>query len=280
MQTLKRFFVMPYLLACLLAAAHSLWQLAVADEFALAWLGAVIALLPMLGFMAYLALFTPARTSRYLWPQLLAALVGAALVAIELEPFLPVFYTLVLGLGGVLAYVLWYSQLERGTNSVLQVGATLPEFSLEDADGNAVPSSQFLGRKTLLLFYRGNWCPLCIAQIREVAECYRELEARGVTVALVSPQPHKKTRELARKFDVPLAFYVDRDNRAARALQIDHPGGVAFGISGYGADTVLPTVVLTDEQGRILYADLTDNYRLRPEPETFLAILDTGANRV
>lgn len=35
-----------------------------------------------------------------------------------------------------------------------------------------------------------------------------------------------------------------------------------------------------DEQGAIFFTDLTGNYRLRPEPETFLAILDTGAHRV
>jgi len=111
---------------------------------------------------------------------------------------------------------------------------------------------------------------------REVAERYRELEARGVNVVMISPQPHKNTRKIAEKFDVPMQFYVDRDNRAASALQIAHKGGIALGISGYGADTVYPTVVITDEQGKILYADLTDNYRVRPEPDAFIDFLDSG----
>ena len=45
---------------------------------------------------------------------------------------------------------------------------------------------------------------------------------------------------------------------------------------GYEADTVLPTAVVTDASGRILLSDQTDNYRVRPEPETFLAILDAA----
>lgn len=276
MQTLKRLFVVPYLLACLLAAGHSLWQIATLDQVPLAWYGAAVALVPMLGFMVYLAAFSTARTSRYLWIQLVGALLGGGLAIIELEPLVPVFYALVLGLGGVLAYVFWYSRLDRGVNSVLQVGKQLPEFELEDADGNAVSSQRFLGRKLLMMFYRGNWCPLCIAQVREVAKLYRELESRGVKVAMISPQPHKNTRKLAAKFDVPMEFYVDRGNRAATALQIAHRGGIALGISGYGADTVYPTVVIADEQGRILYTDLTDNYRLRPEPDAFLEFLDSG----
>lgn len=280
MQSLKRLFVVPYLFVCLLAAAHSVWHIVSAEQVALAWYGAAVALLPMLGFMVYLAVVPTARTSRYMWIQLTGALLGGALAAVELQPLVPVLYALVLGLGGVLSYIFWYSLLDRGANSVLQPGNNLPEFELEDADGNAVSSERFRGRKLLMMFYRGNWCPLCVAQVRELAECYRELESRGVNVAMISPQPHKNTRKLAEKFDVPMQFFVDRDNRAARILQIAHEGGIAMGISGYGADTVYPTVILADEQGKILYSDLTDNYRVRPQPDAFINFLDSGASRV
>ncbi|HCS29532.1 MAG TPA: hypothetical protein DIW43_18905, partial [Spongiibacteraceae bacterium] len=67
MQTLKRLFVVPYLLACLLAGAHSVWHILSAEQVALAWYGAAVALLPMLGFMVYLAIVPTARTSRYMW---------------------------------------------------------------------------------------------------------------------------------------------------------------------------------------------------------------------
>lgn len=43
-------------------------------------------------------------------------------------------------------------------------------------------------------------------------------------------------------------------------------------VLGYDSDTVMPTVIMTDATGKILFADLTDNYRLRPEPETFLKV--------
>ena len=43
--------------------------------------------------------------------------------------------------------------------------------------------------------------------------------------------------------------------------------------SDYPADTVLPTLVVTGPSGKIIYSDQTDNYRVRPEPDIFLAIL-------
>ena len=45
---------------------------------------------------------------------------------------------------------------------------------------------------------------------------------------------------------------------------------------GYASDTVMPTVVITAPGGRILWADETDNYRVRPEPDTYLAVLRRG----
>ena len=38
-------------------------------------------------------------------------------------------------------------------------------------------------------------------------------------------------------------------------------------------DTVMPTVVVTNANGTILFSDQADNYRVRPEPDIFLAIL-------
>jgi hypothetical protein len=33
-------------------------------------------------------------------------------------------------------------------------------------------------------------------------------------------------------------------------------------------------VVITNARGEILFADLTDNYRVRPEPSTFVEVLN------
>ena len=74
----------------------------------------------------------------------------------------------------------------------------------------------------------------------------------------------------------PIRFCVDEQGQLARQLGIEHVGGLPFLMEplGYDADAVLPTVLITDPSRRIIFADLTDNYRVRPEPSTFLAALD------
>jgi peroxiredoxin len=124
------------------------------------------------------------------------------------------------------------------------------------------------------MFYRGNWCPLCMAQVAEIAGRYRELDEMGVSVTLISPQPLVETQKLAAAHATGFRFWVDTGNRVARELDIAVYGGVPFGVPGdYDPHTVMPTVVVTNDNGRILYSDQTDNYRVRPEPDTFIAIL-------
>ena len=100
----------------------------------------------------------------------------------------------------------------------------------------------------------------------------------GVRVALIAPQPHTKTISLAEKFGVGFDFLTDESNVAARTLGIENPKGLPMGMQmlGYDSDTVMPTVIITDASGKILWTHETDNYRVRPAPEVFLEVLRTN----
>ncbi len=178
---------------------------------------------------------------------------------------------------GWILYIKWYSVFEdRKSNKAIQIGNQLPDFELQDPEKNNVNVSKFIGNPSIFMFYRGNWCPLCMAQIKEIASQYKELEKRNVNMVLISPQPHGHTQSLAKKFDVNFSFLVDQGNKVAKQLDILSKNGIPMGFQtlGYDSDTVLPTIIITNKKGKIIFADLTTNYRVRPEPATFLAILD------
>jgi peroxiredoxin len=174
----------------------------------------------------------------------------------------------------LLLYIFWYSRFGRLESALLSVGSKLPQFELTDSDGERFDSDSLSGSPAVLLFYRGNWCPLCMAQIKEIANRYQELDALGIKVVLVSPQPDDSSRKLAESYEVPFHFLIDSDNKVAEKFGIAVKHGVPVGMpGGYAADTVMPTLVVTNLSGTIVYSDQTDNYRVRPEPDTFLAIL-------
>ncbi|MCG8433197.1 MAG: peroxiredoxin family protein, partial [Gammaproteobacteria bacterium] len=179
---------------------------------------------------------------------------------------------------GYVLYISWYSTFRHGKNTLLTVGGALPDFEVDDIGGRKVRSSSLKGRPAIYIFYRGNWCPFCMAQITELAVKYKDsLSGKGLQIALISPQPHGRTWELARRLDVPFKFWVDSGNLAARELDIIDSHGVPFilVLFGYDYETVLPTAIMTDEDGKIIYVDQTDTYRVRPKPEEFLNALES-----
>jgi|TARA_B110000196_G_C21116480_1_gene650811 peroxiredoxin len=234
-------------------------------------------------FLGNLFLYRTARTSKnlnflFVVPIIMITLsvAGIAIESVSIGQLLYPVITMSTALVGNLLYVFWYSRFGRANNTLLEVGKTLPEFSLKDAFGNVVTSKEMGSQASLIMFYRGNWCPLCMAQIKEVAGQYRELENRGIKIYMVSPQSEGNTKGLAKRFDVNMNFLIDEDNKAADNLKIKAENGLPMGLQalGYDSDTVMPTVIMTNKEGKIIFADLTDNYRVRPEPEDFLRVFD------
>ena len=275
MARLKAGYLSLYLPVLLLTAIYALYALFAQGW---GWIGVLITNLTIIGFVAWLMAPKVARTSEHLggFTAVIVAGAGLSWLAYFLQEDAPIFPAIFTTFNIVywLGYVYWYSVYGRGENEYLQVGKRLPLFTVEDMEGNSVRSDSTEGKLALYMFYRGNWCPLCMSQVREIAAQYQELDKRGVQVTLISPQPHAFTKELAAKFEVPFRFWVDVNSQAAKQLGILHEGGTAMGVPGYDVDTVMPTVVVTNEQGRILFVDATDNYRLRPEPATFLQVFD------
>ena len=185
--------------------------------------------------------------------------------------------------GAWFTYVFWYSKLEqREKSTILELNKQIPNFPLENTSGKKLEIYNYIGNPMIILFYRGNWCPLCMAQIKEIASKYQELESMGVKTILVSNQPHQNSQSLSDKFKVNFDFLVDKNNEAAQELGIDHKYGIpgGFQVFGYDSDTAMPTLIITDETGKVIFLDQTDNYRVRPEPDTFIRILkEKGINR-
>ena len=277
MNILKSVFVSLYMMAAMAITAFAVRSLLTTNDY-ITWGGVILASAPFLLVLSWLMILrSTARTSARLPSIIVLGAVGVVAASWGYaqggSPVAPVLA--LASLVAYLAYAYWYSSFGRGASSQLAIGNTLPGFELQDTAGDTVTSSSLTDKPTIWIFYRGNWCPLCMAQIKELAGQYQQLEALGVRVALISPQPHKFTVGLAKKFDVAFDFLTDQDNRAAHTLGIANPNGLPMGMQvlGYDSDTVMPTVIITAAGGRILWAHETDNYRIRPEPDVYLAVL-------
>lgn len=276
---LKALFIAVYPPVILLVGIASLAGLAFSG-LKTAWAGVLLTVIPFIGLFLRATLSQGlARTSHSLPLLSAATLAGGVLAAYGSwgagPSAVPVLAAALAGVAGFFLYDFWYSSLGRRVNERLAIGRPLPDFCAVDTDGRPVCASDLRGRPVLFMFFRGNWCPFCMAQVREITGRYRELAGLGAEMVLVSPQPTELTQRVAEMFDVPCRFWVDADLAAARDLGIVHDEGVPPGKlrSRFGSDTVLPTVIIVDGDGTILFADQTDNYRVRPDPDVFLRVL-------
>lgn len=272
---LKSIFVTLFFSLAVLMLLHSIAMLVVqGTTIGFSWFGAFLGNGVVVAFL--IALFTKqkARTSPALSRLLLGTLIGLLITLVAEVQWLAIVYA-AFAFVGTFVYVFWYSFLDRPVTPQLAVGQPLPEFTVQTLSGLTMSSQILQGQPAVLLFYRGNWCPLCSAQIKELAQQYQQLEQAGVNVWLISPQPEAQSEKLAKQYGVNFQFMRDVDHAAAKQLQLFHPSGLPAGLQwfGYDNDTVYPTVLVTDAEGNIIFADVTDNYRVRPEPDTFMRVL-------
>ncbi|TSE05101.1 peroxiredoxin family protein [Aquimarina algiphila] len=249
------------------------------------YIGRLILASTIVTFFLFLFIKPVARTDSNLKKHTISIAIGLLISLIfggaieqDIHGSLP---SIALFLGWVL-YIKWYSTFEdRKKNTMLKIGSYLPELELQNIEKKRINTSKFIGNPSIFLFYRGNWCPLCMAQIKEIASQYKELEKRNVNIIFISPQSHGHTKSLAEKFNLNFNFLVDHKNKVAKQLHILSKNGLPMGFQtlGYDSDTVMPTVLITNSEGKIIFADLTNNYRVRPEPETFLKIIDTYTSK-
>lgn len=124
-------------------------------------------------FAKAMLLHNTARTSPNMWLRSSIILIGLFLVLygfynsplnkIHLIP------AIALSIGWFL-YVFWYSRFGKRSSDILEIGLQLPNFELEDGAKNKIKSSSFKGNPVIFMFYRGNWCPICMAQIKELVQ--------------------------------------------------------------------------------------------------------------
>jgi peroxiredoxin len=69
---------------------------------------------------------------------------------------------------------------------VIEPGATAPEFTLPDQDGQKVSLADFRGQTVVLVFYPADFSPVCTDQLSVYQEVLDEFEERGAKLVGIS----------------------------------------------------------------------------------------------
>jgi len=129
----------------------------------------------------------------------------------------------------------------------LQPGDVAPDFELLDADGEPVSLASLRGKRVIVYFYPAAMTPGCTKEAVDFRDALPELEAAGVTVVGVSPDPPAKLAKFRDRDDLTFPLLSDPDTATMRAYG-------AYGekkLYGKVVVGVIRSTFVIDPEGRI-----------------------------
>lgn len=195
--------------------------------------------------------------------------------------FFPVttFLLLALGLRAALAP-------SAGEARPLPVGARVPASTVQAAEGATLDlATAVTGQPTLLVFYRGSWCPYCNRHLAALGEIEPELLKLGYQILALSPEGAAGLKVAAGKNHLNYRLLSDQAMQAASAF------GLAFRVeartvaayAGHGITLApvpgepdarwlpVPAVYLIGRDGLVKFVHTNPDYKARLSAEQVLA---------
>ncbi len=109
-------------------------------------------------------------------------------------------------------------------SQVYDVGATLPDIIVNDADNMPTSLKSQAGERGLLIYVlRGTWCSFCIGQIDRVRRRYPKYQEQGVNTVFIVPEPHSTVYGFSISTAKPLPFNLYADEQFAIADVLTRP---------------------------------------------------------
>lgn len=172
--------------------------------------------------------------------------------------------------------------------TALKVGEKAPVFNLKDNNGKQVDLKQILkeNKAVVLFFYRGQWCPYCNKQIKDLQDSLQLLTAKGAYVIGVSPETDANVSKTVVKTKATFSIISDKDYSVMKAYKVDYvmeqgladrykSRGLDIALANGKTDNVLPVAAtyIIDKSGKIKYAFFESDYKKRPSVKTLAANL-------
>lgn len=172
-------------------------------------------------------------------------------------------------------------------DGALRVGDTIPAFALPSVEGRIVRSEDLLAAGPVVLsFFRGDWCPYCMAELAALQEALPRITAAGGRLVAVTPDTHGLPQRAVRRLglDYTVLSDVDLGVGALFGLVFRVPDEMIRIFTGFGLDLParhgaegwmlpIPATFVVGADGTVLAAHVDPDFTRRMDPEEILAAL-------
>lgn len=193
--------------------------------------------------------------------------------------------TFLLTLSFLLTGILSQAQIYPTADAVkpILIGQKFSDATLQDVNGKDVNLQALISEKpSVVVFYRGGWCPYCNAQLSGLAKIEKEITDLGYQIIAISPENFQNIPDVAKKDKVAYTLLSDDGGKLIQKTGIafkmpDNYQTMLAGKVKGGLTPLLPvaSVFLLNKSGEIIFEYINPDYKYRLSGEMLLAVLKT-----
>lgn len=164
----------------------------------------------------------------------------------------------------------------------LRVGERAPNFVLPNAFGNVISLSDCLKSGPVILkFYRGEWCPICNLDLREIQQYVNRFNEFNTKILAISPQKVDDSLSITEKNELEFEVLSDSSQEVIKAYKLQFDPGKDYHqrrdlsvLNGDGSITLpVPATFVINQDFTVIACHVEANYTERMPPEEILKIL-------
>lgn len=164
----------------------------------------------------------------------------------------------------------------------LKIGDSAPNFILPNAFGNLISLSDCLKLGPVILkFYRGDWCPTCNLDLRDIQKHVDQFNKFNIKAVAISPQKPTDALTITQKNELEFEVLSDSNQEVIKAYNLQFDPGEDYHqrrdlsvLNGNGLITLpVPATFIIDKDFTVIAAHVEANYTERMSSIDILEIL-------
>lgn len=163
----------------------------------------------------------------------------------------------------------------------LLIGEKIPGIILKSAENTDVQLSDLLKKKkSVLVFYRGGWCPYCNLHLQALAEAEKQILDQGFQIIAISPDAPANLKITEEKDKVKYTLLSDSKGELIKAVGIAYEAPENYksviNVNSNGVNTnflPVPSVFVVNTQNEILFEYISPDFKHRISAELLVSIL-------
>lgn len=163
----------------------------------------------------------------------------------------------------------------------LLIGEKIPEFTLKTVENADVNLLELLKKKkTVLVFYRGGWCPYCNLHLQSLVGAEKQIIDLGYQIIAISPDSPENLKITEEKDKVKYTLLSDSKGELIKAVGIAYQAPENYkdviNVHSNGINTNLlpvPSVFVVNLQADILFEYISPDIKQRISTELLVSVL-------